>query len=239
MIDRLTQSANAASNDFRLPRQAHQERPQASVFGEIYEHNAAQYATLEAATALADLLGGEVVNVSENWGGGAKSPEYNIEFSAGKRLNAGLLAERFAKYGTQVALKMTQAEVGASLGIDYFPPHLDPAASTNLAQPQPAAGSGAAASPATNTGNASNNPDLRAAAVQFEALVLTQLIRAAKESGNGGWLNADGGDESGNAVMEMAEEYLSQALSSTGGLGLADVITGALRNNPPPRSDVK
>jgi hypothetical protein len=42
MIDRLTQATNAASTELRLPRQAHQDRAQASVFGEIFEHNTEQ-----------------------------------------------------------------------------------------------------------------------------------------------------------------------------------------------------
>ena len=231
MIDRLTQG-NSASSELRLPRQAHQENPRASVFGDIFLHNAQQYSTLEAATALANFLGGKVVNVSEEWGGGAKSPEYNIELG-GKRLNAGLLADRFTKYGTQTALKMTQDEVGGSLAIDYFSPPSNTTAAPEQTQPAPAAATSPARSGSSNPGPAApENAELRSAAVQFEALVLTQLIRAAKESGNGNWLNTDEGDASAGPVMEMAEEYLSQALSSSGSLGLSELITKALQNEP-------
>lgn len=227
MIDRISLAATAPG-ELRLPRQAHQDAPQASVFGEIFAHNAAQYSTLEAATALADFLGGKVVNVSENWGGGAKSPEYNIEFAAGKLLNAGLLAERFTKYGAEAALKMTEAEIGGAIHSPVSP--LLTAAPVDAA-PTPAAvirGSSdpTRAAPPAAPGEARVS-DLHSAATQFEAVVLTQLIRAARESGDGGWLNTDS-KESANAVLEMAEEQLTQALSSTGGLGLADVITKAL-----------
>jgi hypothetical protein len=173
------------------------------------------------------------VNVSEGWGGGAKSPEYNIEFASGTRLNAGLLAQRFVKYGTQVALRMTNAEVGGALHYDYSPIQPVPPTTNNSQAPQAPPVAQSATNGAYNTGSATDGPELKTAAAQFEALVLTQLIRAAKESGSGTWLNAEEGDGAAGPVMQMAEEYLSQALSSTGQLGLATLITNAIQKQQP------
>ncbi len=64
------------------------------------------------------------------------------------------------------------------------------------------------------------------AAREFEALLLTQLLRTAREATSE--VGPDpSGDASGGIALEMAETQLAQALSVSGGLGLASmVVTG-------------
>ncbi len=64
---------------------------------------------------------------------------------------------------------------------------------------------------------------LHSAAQQFEALLVGEMLKSARESGSDGWLGSSEstGDDS---AMEMAESQLANALSSGGGLGLAKVI---------------
>ena len=64
------------------------------------------------------------------------------------------------------------------------------------------------------------------AAKQFEALLITQLLKSSR-SGDGGWLGA-GADQSASTALDMAEEHFAQALSASGGLGLAAMVTKGL-----------
>lgn len=71
----------------------------------------------------------------------------------------------------------------------------------------------------------------RAAAEQFEALLIGQLLRAARESsGSGGWLGT-GEDRSSESIAEYAEQQVAGLLSSSGGLGLARLIQQGLTRN--------
>lgn len=88
--------------------------------------------------------------------------------------------------------------------------------------PWPAAG---AAAP----GERAENPQkILEAARQFEALLITQLLRAARGGDSASWLGA-GEDQAAASAMEMAEECFAQALASQGGLGLAQLVADGLR----------
>lgn len=79
-----------------------------------------------------------------------------------------------------------------------------------------------------------NNPmAIRAAAEQFEALLVGQLLRSMREAGGGGWLGASGEDAS-SSLMEMAEQCLAAALAAQGGLGLARMVQQALASSSSP-----
>ena len=67
----------------------------------------------------------------------------------------------------------------------------------------------------------------RDAAEQFEALLLAQIMRTERESGNG-WLGT-GGDASGESAIDFAEQQLALLLSRHGGLGLAGLISSGLQ----------
>src|SRR5665213_3636097 len=64
------------------------------------------------------------------------------------------------------------------------------------------------------------------AAVQFEALLVGQILKSAHEE-EGGWLGS-GEDQTAGSTMQMADEYFARALTSHGGLGLARMITAGL-----------
>jgi Rod binding domain-containing protein len=91
---------------------------------------------------------------------------------------------------------------------------------------------GILSAPGITTG--SNTPPQKAdtpqktkdAAVQFEALLVGQILKSAHEE-EGGWLGA-GEDQTAGSAMQMADEYFARALTSHGGLGLARMISAGL-----------
>jgi Rod binding domain-containing protein len=66
----------------------------------------------------------------------------------------------------------------------------------------------------------------KAAAEQFEALLVGQILKASHEE-EGGWLGT-GEDKTSDPAMQMADEYFARAISAHGGLGLARMITQGL-----------
>jgi Rod binding domain-containing protein len=64
------------------------------------------------------------------------------------------------------------------------------------------------------------------AVVQFEALLVGQILKSAHEE-EGGWLDA-GEDQTAGSAMQMADEYFARALTLHGGLGLARMISAGL-----------
>jgi flagellar protein FlgJ len=72
---------------------------------------------------------------------------------------------------------------------------------------------------------------LQDAAQQFEALLIGQLLRSARESG-GGWLGGE--DLASDSATEFAEQQLAILLAKQGGLGLAALIRHGLETASPP-----
>ena len=72
---------------------------------------------------------------------------------------------------------------------------------------------------------------VRHAATDFEALLLAQLLKSARESG-GGLTGDDAEDNQENStLLELGEQQFAQALASSGGLGIAKmVVTGLVKN---------
>ena len=70
------------------------------------------------------------------------------------------------------------------------------------------------------------------AASHFEALLIASMLKASHDSGSS-WLGT-GDDAAGQSAIDFAEEHLSRALASQGGLGIASmVIAGlAIQNRP-------
>ncbi len=67
---------------------------------------------------------------------------------------------------------------------------------------------------------------VEAAAKQFEALMIAQLLKEARGD-EGGWLG--GGEDTGSATQTgLAEEQFAQALAQSGGLGLSSQIVSSL-----------
>ena len=69
------------------------------------------------------------------------------------------------------------------------------------------------------------------AAKDFEALLLGQMLRSAREADSTGWLGS-GGDDSNDCAMAVAEEQFAKVLSSNGGLGLAHMVVAGLAKKP-------
>jgi len=69
---------------------------------------------------------------------------------------------------------------------------------------------------------------LQEAATQFEAIMIGQLLKEARDD-EGGWLGS--GADAGNATAaSVAEEQFAQALAQGGGLGLsAQILSGLSR----------
>jgi len=65
------------------------------------------------------------------------------------------------------------------------------------------------------------------AAKQFESLLVAQLMKSMQDS-EGGWLGT-GEDQSASAAMEYGQEAFAQAMSASGGLGLAKMVAAGLQ----------
>jgi Rod binding domain-containing protein len=71
---------------------------------------------------------------------------------------------------------------------------------------------------------------LPAAAQQFEALMIAQLLKQARGE-EGGWMGS--GEDTGSATAAgLAEEQFAQALAKSGGLGLSAQIVSSLSARP-------
>jgi len=80
-----------------------------------------------------------------------------------------------------------------------------------------------AAVPATPAGQ--DSPDkIRKAATDFEALLIAQMLKSAREAGGGVTGDADEQDETNSTVLELGEQQLAQVLSQNGGLGIAKMV---------------
>ena len=66
-------------------------------------------------------------------------------------------------------------------------------------------------------------------ATDFEALLINQMLRSAREAGGGG-LTGDGDDESqpNSTMIELGEQQFAQALASSGSFGIAKMVVAGL-----------
>jgi Rod binding domain-containing protein len=84
--------------------------------------------------------------------------------------------------------------------------------------------------------SASDTPQkISGVAKQFEALMIEQILKSARDTSGGGWLGTDDNqdDQTGSLVMELAEQGLSQAMAARGGLGIAKMVTANLERGEP------
>lgn len=70
----------------------------------------------------------------------------------------------------------------------------------------------------------SSHSKLHDAAQQFEALIVSQMLRSEREERSDGWLGDGEEDSAGESAMDIAEDQFSKALAASGGLGLANMI---------------
>jgi Rod binding domain-containing protein len=59
------------------------------------------------------------------------------------------------------------------------------------------------------------------AAKQFEALMIAQMLRTARE-------DTEDQDSSGSTMLDMADQQFSQVLANNGGLGLAKLVVNGI-----------
>ncbi len=88
--------------------------------------------------------------------------------------------------------------------------------------------------PASGTAAHRSTEKMSSAAQQFEALLLTEMMKSARQSGSGDWMGA-AEDQSGVSVSEMAGEQFAQALASSGGIGIARLVLGGLSSPNTPK----
>lgn len=65
--------------------------------------------------------------------------------------------------------------------------------------------------------------DIKQAAREFEAVLLSQILRGMGSTGLGT------SEESGGQLIELGQEMVAHAMSETGGLGLAALVEQGLR----------
>ncbi len=75
-----------------------------------------------------------------------------------------------------------------------------------------------------NAAKAKDSPEkIHDAAVQFEGLLIGQILKSAKSDDQGLFGQED--DNSAQTASDFATDYLARALASSGGLGLANMIS--------------
>jgi Rod binding domain-containing protein len=79
-----------------------------------------------------------------------------------------------------------------------------------------------AITPATMTTPAPTK--IEGAAKQFEALMIAQMLRTARE-------NTEDQESSGSTMLDVADQQFSQVLANNGGLGLAQLIVKGLNQS--------
>jgi flagellar protein FlgJ len=66
---------------------------------------------------------------------------------------------------------------------------------------------------------------VRDAAEQFESLLVSQILRSARQT-DGGWLGTE--DAAGECATDYAEQQFATVIAKQGGLGLANLIVKGL-----------
>ena len=88
------------------------------------------------------------------------------------------------------------------------------------------------ASDLTASTRAKDTPErIQKGATDFEALLLTQILRSARQSA-GATFSGDDSDDSGtnSSLLDLGEQQFAQALSASGGLGLAKMVMSGLNH---------
>ena len=73
---------------------------------------------------------------------------------------------------------------------------------------------------------------IKKAAEDFEGLLIAQMLQSIRESALGGWQEKQ--DSSGATALEMAEGQMAKQMASSGGLGIARLLTKAVPSESKP-----
>jgi len=83
-----------------------------------------------------------------------------------------------------------------------------------------------------NAASRKESPEkIRKVATDFEALLIAQMLKSARESGGGVTGDADEEDETNSTVLELGEQQFAQVLASNGGLGIAKMVIAEMTNH--------
>src|SRR5581483_8767391 len=88
-----------------------------------------------------------------------------------------------------------------------------------------------AAADAPGTSGNATPEKIRKLATDFEALLIAQMLKSARESGGGVTGDGDEQDETNSTVVELGEQQMAQALAAGGGLGIAKMVIAGLTNH--------
>ncbi|HWQ56909.1 MAG TPA: hypothetical protein VN442_24690 [Bryobacteraceae bacterium] len=77
---------------------------------------------------------------------------------------------------------------------------------------------------------------LAAVARDFEALLVSELLKTARAAGSEAWLGGE--DAAADSAFGLAEQQFSRAIADAGGLGLARLITRGLEDGATRSSSV-
>jgi Rod binding domain-containing protein len=83
----------------------------------------------------------------------------------------------------------------------------------------------AAVMPVLDTAPMSKPKDAAGAAKEFEAMLIGQMLRSARESAQ----DRDS-DATGEPMIDLADQQFSRLLANNGGVGLAHMITAGLKH---------
>ena len=77
-----------------------------------------------------------------------------------------------------------------------------------------------------------NTAKINQAAKDFEGVLITQMLRSAREAG-GGSFTGDGDDENeaNSTLVEFGEQQMAQALASCGALGIGKIVVAGLKKH--------
>ena len=67
------------------------------------------------------------------------------------------------------------------------------------------------------------------AAIQFESLLIDQMLQTSRGADGGGWMGS--ADDQNSTLMDMGQQQFAQTLARNGGLGIAKMIVSGLRQN--------
>jgi Rod binding domain-containing protein len=70
---------------------------------------------------------------------------------------------------------------------------------------------------------------LKHVATDFEALLIGQMLRSARESSSAN--SDDDSDQSNESLIELGEQQFAKAIAGSGGLGIANMIVAGLSKN--------
>lgn len=86
----------------------------------------------------------------------------------------------------------------------------------------------------SNAPDAKDTKKLKDASQQFEALMIEQLLKAARpDDGSSGWLGAGDDDQTGQTALDYANQQMATMMAKNGGIGLTKFIQGSVGKSQP------